>query len=780
MEGFTEESSYLYEMLLPVSGDQRRSIVMIVGESGIGKSTLARVVLDNHVVKKHFQAHAWLNLPPSTTEADALYLIYQLLCPFVEAPPKTDEEIRSALTEFLMDRSYVIVLDGIEKLFNWSSVIGALPDNNLGSRVVIIDALNNNEVALAGVSVLRVDHLKQKESHALFLRHALRSGNKHLSKSFGNKDLLESADKEQILDNIFEITTGFPLAILLLGRLLRRKEFPNQWRDVLKNLKSKERSSLVERILALSFDDLPHPLKLCFLYFSMMPKNMNYAAAVLVRRWAAEGFLIPTKGESMEDVGHNYLKELISRGMVHINRKGALTPEGSTIRSVFIHRRLHAMARLETQNSSFLEICDTTDVPSSTFVRHLFIQKYRDGVGIPMDSPFPKLRSVRCHFSEYRESIGYHFSEYWEPVRCQFPEYWKSDLGCDGATNGNRPYHIHSLRHLLRSKLLRVIELRGLQVKKLPRAIGSLVHLRYLGIRNSSLVELPSTIGNLTNLQTLDIQKNRVKKIPRSFWMILTLRHVLAETLLLPKSVGVLKNMQTLRGIVCAHPWQNNATPLHSMINLRRLEISEVKSHHWSALLDAFKKLESLVRLHINADKDDAVPFALFTNFTLRHVHVLELHGRIEMLGEEREEPFTLPNLSWLLLKFSRVHQDFFYKIGKLPRLTELVLSDEAFLGSELIFSNQEGGGFNNLTDLAFCNLAKSSELRIIGLQFLAKVKKIEVTGCTELNLEYQGEQVLNNLGEFENEDNTHGSRRWRRYQRNEEVTPMDGWSQTL
>lgn len=582
MEGFTEESTKLYEMLVPVSGDQTRSIVMIVGESGIGKSTLARVVLDSHVVKKHFKAHAWLNLPPSTTEVDALYLIYQLLCPFVEAPPKTDEKIRDALTEFLMDKSYVIVLDGIEKLFNWSSVIDALPDNNLGSRVVIIDALNDNEeVELAGVSVLRIHHLKQKESHDMFLRHALTLGNKHLSKSFGSKDLLESEDKGQILDYIFEITTGFPLAILLLGRLLRRKEFPNQWRDVLMNLKSKERSSLVERILALSFDDLPHPLKLCFLYFSMMPKNMNYAAAVLVRRWAAEGFLVPTMGESMEDVGHNYLKELISRGMVHINRKGALTSGGSTIRSVFIHRRLHAMARLETQNSSFLEICDTTDVPSSTVVRHLFIQNFRDGVDdIQMDSPFPKLRSVRCHFSEYQESVGYHFSEYWEPVRCQFPEYWRSNMAGDGATNGNRPYHNHSLRHLLRSKLLRVIELRGLQVKKLPRAIGGLVHLRYLCIRNSSLVELPSTIGNLTNLQTLDIQKNRVNKIPRSFWTILTLRHVLAENLPLPKSVGVLKNMQTLRGIVCAHPWQNSTTPLHSMINLRRLEISKLKSHH--------------------------------------------------------------------------------------------------------------------------------------------------------------------------------------------------------
>lgn len=395
----------------------------------------------------------------------------------------------------------------------------------------------------------------------------------------------------------------------------------------------------------------------------MMPQNINYAAAVLVRRWAAEGFLRPMKGESMEDVGHNYLKELISRGMVHVSRKGPLTSEGFMIKTVFIHRRLHAMARLETQKGSFLDICDSTDVPSCTVVRHLFIQKFRDVADIHMDDSFPKLRPVRCHFSEFRESVGYHFSEYWEPIRRDFPEYSRTDMeaGSGGATamnNGDRPYHNHSLRHLLRSKLLRVIELRGLQVKKLPKAIGDLVHLRYLCIRRSSLVELPSTIANLVNLQTLDIQKSKVREIPGAFWMMIpTLRHVLAEKSPLPKSVGVLKNMQTLRGmVVCAHPWHNNMSPLQNMVNLRRLEleISQLKAQHWDALSNAFKRLELLVRLHLSASSGDIIPIALFTKYSLRRLQVLELHGSIEMPAEGAHDPCLLPNLSWLLLKYTQ------------------------------------------------------------------------------------------------------------------------------
>nr|TKW23511.1 hypothetical protein SEVIR_4G296400v2 [Setaria viridis] len=675
--GFTEESSSLEHML--ISGDTKRSIVSIVGESGIGKSTLLRMVLDRDVVKKHFDARAyWLNLPPRTTKADALCLIYKRVCPSARSPV-TEEKIRGALKEYLEGKRYVIVLDGMDKLFNWSSVLSVLPDDDLGSRVVIMDALCGNEATITGVRVLRVPHLNNEESHYLFCRHALGSGNKHLSKSFGSKDLSNREFNKKIMDKVLKITTGFPLAIQLLGRLLRRKEFPDQWINVLNHLNDMERSSRLERILALSFDDLPHSLKLCFLYFSMMPLNINYTAAVLVRRWAAEGFLKPNKGESMEDVGYNYLKELISR-----------------------------------------------------VVRHLFIKNFRNVADIHKDAPFPKLRSLRCHFSN-PEPVRYHFSEYWKIVRCNSPEYLRCDSAAGGgdatAINVDQPNHYHSLKHLLRSKLLRVIELRGLQLKKLPRAIGDLVHLRYLCIRSSSLVELPSTIAKLSNLQTLDIQETgRVQKVPQAFWLIPTLRHVLAEKLTLPNSVGLLKNMQTLRGVVvCAHPWHKNKSPLHKMVNLRRLEISGLKDHHWVILLDAFERLESLIRLHLKASRGDTIPITLFTRSSLRHLQLLELHGRIDMLAEGAEAPFALENLSWLLLKSSLVDQDFIDKLGTLPRLAELVLSNEAFQGRELVFSHG-GSGFGNLTDLLLRELSELEECKIDPA--LTKLKKPEVVSC--------------------------------------------------
>jgi hypothetical protein len=280
------------------------------------------------------------------------------------------------------------------------------------------------------------------------------------------------------------------------------------------------------------------------------------------------------------------------------------------------------------------------------------------------------------------------------------------------------------------------------------------------------LLELPSTVGKLINLQTLDIQESGVKKVPRAFWAIRTLRHVLAEKLPLPKSVGELKNMQTLRGMVCAHPWHNNKSPLHKMVNLRRLEISELKDHHWDTLSDAFKRVESsLFRLHLSASADSAIPITLFTRFSLRHLQLLELHGRIEMLAQEAQVPFALQNLSWLFLKSSGVHQDFINKLGTLPRLAELVLSSESFQGRELVLSSHggtSGFGFGNLTDLVLRELSDLVECKIDPAS-LPKLKNIEVVNCVRMRPDLAGgERVTGPLWELEVRDDRAGSCRWR------------------
>lgn len=218
----------------------------------------------------------------------------------------------------------------------------------------------------------------------------------------------------------------------------------------------------------------------------------------------------------------------------------------------------------------------------------------------------------------------------------------------------------------------------------------------------------------------------------QAFWEIPTLRHVVANMLGLPKSAGVLNNMQTLTGLLCSDPSGNDIKPLQNMVYLRYLQISGLDKRHWAALGEVFKKLESLMYLHL-AGKD--IPFELFTKFTLRRLQILELLGEIDTSGVKEDHQYTLPNVTRLVLKLSLADQKFIDKIGELPSLMELVLSEDSYHEEKLLFSDK---GFNNVTSLVMANLTRVSEWTIRPMS-IPKIQKIVLSGCPKMEIKLEG-----------------------------------------
>ncbi|KAK1661838.1 hypothetical protein QYE76_049997 [Lolium multiflorum] len=712
--GFEVERQILEKHLL--KGDSSRSIISVVGESGIGKSTLAWEMYDSPMIRKEFDVRAWINVPPQIRDDDILYFIYKRLCPESDDHNSSvTGEVHEALSRYLVDKRYLVMVDGLVNFTNWNSILQSLPKNNNGSRIMIITRLEDKEAAHANpnVSLVKIGNLKREESKSMFQCRVFGVDKQFDDKNFGSmisqpQQLIDSA-----CEDMLQITHGLPLAIVVLAGLLRTKSI-SEWDKVLKKLKSSDEPKKVKRILALSFDDLPSRLKSCFLYFAGMPENLIYNARRLVRLWAAEGFLKPKKGKTMEDIGQNYLKELISRGMIHLVKRDL----NGGVWLVAIHDRLHAFAQEEAQEASFLEVHDNADLLAPGSVRRLHLQNYMKSY-IPMGTSFPKMRSILGDFAEERSSnmeAGI--------VRAH------GTLKNQGNSSDLRYQALHFLPA---SKFLRVIDLRGLRIKKVPRAIGDMIHVRYLGLRSRSLAELPSSVARLINLQTLDIKRTEVKKVTQAFWEIPTLRHVVANKLRLPKSAGVLNNMQTLTGLV-SDPSGNNIKPLHNMVYLRYLQISGLGAQHWKALEDVLKKLESLMYLHLAGDD---IPFKLFTKFTLRRLQILELTGKIDTSDVITEDQYTLPNVTRLVLKLSMVDQIFIDKIGELPSLMELVLSDDSYSGEELLLSDN---GFNNVISLLMTNLTKVAEWTIRP-RSIPKIRRIVLSGCSKMKIKLEGKQ---------------------------------------
>jgi hypothetical protein len=116
---------------------------------------------------------------------------------------------------------------------------------------------------------------------------------------------------------IMEKCGGLPLAVKTIGALLRSKPDVDEWDKILKSelwdLPIDEMGILPA--LKLSYKYLSSPLKQCFAYCSIFPKDYAFKKDQLILLWMAEGFLQQPKNRTMEEVGNEYFLTLESRSL---------------------------------------------------------------------------------------------------------------------------------------------------------------------------------------------------------------------------------------------------------------------------------------------------------------------------------------------------------------------------------------------------------------------------------------------------------------------------------
>ena len=93
---------------------------------------------------------------------------------------------------------------------------------------------------------------------------------------------------------IIEYCGGLPLTITVLEGLLATKQIREEWEDVHKHVKSyfyEEQNLRVNKVLALSYNDLLSHLKPCFLYLGNLLEDFEIPMKELIRMWMSEGFI---------------------------------------------------------------------------------------------------------------------------------------------------------------------------------------------------------------------------------------------------------------------------------------------------------------------------------------------------------------------------------------------------------------------------------------------------------------------------------------------------------
>ncbi|KAJ1415523.1 Virus X resistance protein-like, coiled-coil domain [Sesbania bispinosa] len=668
------------------SGERKRAIISIVGEGGLGKTTIVKNVYNKQKEKKCFDCHAWITVSHSLKGENLLKTILEsfyeednnksAVKEISETVMPKDTLIKK-IKEHLQSKSYMIVFDDIWEQDFWVDVEHALPTDNNGK---IILTTRDKRVAdfcksFAPVFIHEMKPLPFENGLKLFHMKAFQFDPQ------GCPDELMQLSKDFV-----EKCEGVPLAIVAISSLLSTKnKIVSDWQKVYNSLHSKFSSDphlkSFHKVLLESYYDLPYHLKSCLLYFGLFPEDYSIKCRRLTRLWVAEGFVKEdeiNKDQTPEEVAEEYLGELIHRNLVKISD---LYFDGR-VRSCRVHDLMHAFITRKCEELNFCQVVKNEEFRFHGLTRRLSIHKNSETV--KDERAYGRVRS--CFVSDIEEL----------------------------------PKFMVKLKSLLSSfKLLVALDFENSPLDYLPEPVGMLLNLKYLNLRNTKIKVIPKFIGNLRNLETIDLRDTQVRELPKEINRLIKIRHLLSYSFGLKQGLlDAWHGVKLNEGIECLMALQSltkiDVTDGDSVIkelkNLKRMRRLGIimRKVNGSEVCGAIKSMSHLYSLSIKIAKDERDEVLELQSLTDPPpcIQRLYLDGRLDNLP--RWIP-KLKNLVIIRLKWSRLAEDPLPLLKSLSNLVDLHLN-ESYEGDLLHF---QAGWFTKLKNLRLRNFPSLRTLRI-------------------------------------------------------------------
>lgn len=716
-----EEKNEIVDLIChSASSDQELLVVPIIGDGGIGKTTLARLVYHDSEVKTKFDIMIWIYVSANFDEVKITQGILEQIpdCDFKNTKNLT--VLQRGIKQYLTKR-FLLVLDDVweESEGRWDKLLAPLRCTQVKGNVILV---TTRKLSVANVTSKKEAHINlngmKEDVFWRFFKQCI----------FGDENYRGHKKLLKIANQIAAKLKGNPLAAKCVGTLLKRKFDDTKWWEILVSDEWKLENGMdgIVPALMLSYNHLPYHLQLLFSYCALFPKGYVFDKDQLIRMWIALGFVMDGR-KKLEATGSDSFDDLVDRSFFQKDEQYFV-----------IHDLIHDVAQ-EVSLRECLTTVDDSDLqnvfPSTRHVsiwtdlvyneqnmeRSTTFEKKLDQI-IQNKGILTSMESLML-VGVYDENFSTKFVKILEQLR------YVRVLRLSAM-----PFNAETLLTYLKKFIhLRYLELRCDSDKHipLPEAICKLYHLQVLDVRHwKGLNDLPKRISNLVNLRCLFVPESGLLHSKISRVGELKFLQELREFWVQDEDdfkISQLENLNEIRGSLSIFNLENatkkeeaSRARIKDKKHLRTLSLSWGNADRNSAIqkevMEVLKPHDYLAHLSV-INYAGATPSWLGGNFSLSYLESLCLQDCVTMktLPPFEEMPFlkTLSLVGMSSLKDVRI--DFSCGSASTATASQSLEDDEDEL------------------ELSEITISKCSALESIRLHSCKALTKLSIKDCEKL-----------------------------------------------